>query len=104
MGSFGSFTPVHTTLIPEFSAFANVGSVLSGKHAPQLPPNSPVLQENINPALNHIQNNNNNHADSGKNQQERAPPALGAHAHAFDTFADGRTRPPLKSTPVVSGL
>ncbi len=42
--SFGSITPVHTTLVPEW------GSILSGKGAPGR--RSPGLQENINPNLN----------------------------------------------------
>ena len=42
--SFGSITPVHTTLMPEWS------SILSGKAAPGR--KSPALQENINPNLN----------------------------------------------------
>ncbi|KAI1789464.1 hypothetical protein LXA43DRAFT_581247 [Ganoderma leucocontextum] len=42
--SFGSITPVHTTLVPEW------GSILSGKGAPGR--KSPALQENINPNLN----------------------------------------------------
>ena len=42
--SFGSITPVHTTLVPEW------GSILSGKGAAGR--KSPALQENINPNLN----------------------------------------------------
>ncbi len=44
MGGFGSITPVHTTLVPEW------GTILNGKGAPGR--KSPALQENINPNLN----------------------------------------------------
>ena len=44
MGSIGNFTPVHTTLVPEW------GSILGGK--PPAGRRSPALQENINPHLN----------------------------------------------------
>ncbi|KAI0747170.1 hypothetical protein C8Q80DRAFT_1220319 [Daedaleopsis nitida] len=44
MGGFGSITPVHTTLVPEW------GTILSGKGATGR--KSPALQENINPNLN----------------------------------------------------
>ncbi|KAF9811488.1 hypothetical protein IEO21_06572 [Rhodonia placenta] len=48
IGGFGGFTPVHTTLVPEW------GSVLSGKAlaGAKNGRKSPSLQENINPILN----------------------------------------------------
>jgi hypothetical protein len=69
----GNYTPVHATFVPEYSVFANTPSVqsLTGKpdaHA------QPVLQENMNPALNAL------------------PPSHGqtplSGVHAFDAFAD----------------
>lgn len=44
-GTMGGFTPVHTTLVPELSL-----STLAGKGL--LTPSKPLLQENLNPALN----------------------------------------------------
>jgi bZIP-type transcription factor MBZ1 len=72
--TFNNFTPVHTTLVPEYSIFANTPSAetLSGKPDPAS--GSPLLQENINPALNKLPPNHGQTPMSG--------------VHHFDAFAD----------------
>lgn len=47
-GTMGGFTPVHTTLVPELSLSALAGKGLL------TPPSKPLLQENLNPALNGV--------------------------------------------------
>ncbi|KAI0674655.1 hypothetical protein C8Q78DRAFT_1067613 [Trametes maxima] len=79
MGGFGSFTPVHTTLVPDLS------SVLSGK--PVTGRKSPVLQENINPTLNGSPASlaallSGRNEDKTKEQSQQLP--MGG----FDAFAD----------------
>ena len=70
--SFGSITPVHTTLMPEWS------SILSGKAAPGR--KSPALQENINPAL------NNSAGGAGADRTKEL--SLPMHMTPFDSFTD----------------
>lgn len=67
----GGFTPVHTTLVPEW------GSVLSGKSVGR---RSPTLQENINPVLNAA-----SWPNSEKTQQQQQLSALESfmEAHPF---------------------
>jgi bZIP-type transcription factor MBZ1 len=78
-GTMGGFTPVHTTLVPEWS----ISGALAGKGL-VTPPDSPPfilsqrsLQENINPALN-------NTNDSAMRQQ----PGNLQQANQFDSFTD----------------
>ena len=72
LGGFGGITPVHTTLLPEWS------SVLSGKPVASVAERrNPVLQENINPGLN-------TPFGSQKTQQ----PGSQLPLNPFDTFAD----------------
>ncbi|KAH8101955.1 hypothetical protein BXZ70DRAFT_906499 [Cristinia sonorae] len=72
LGGFGGITPVHTTLMPEWS------SVLSGKPvATNAERRNPILQENINPSLNAP-------AGSQKSQQ----PGSQLPTNPFDSFAD----------------
>ena len=71
-GTVGGFTPVHTTLVPELSLSTLVGKGL-------LTPSKPLLQENLNPALN------------GEKKPTVAPhsKATALHSHSqFDSFAD----------------
>jgi bZIP-type transcription factor MBZ1 len=71
-GTVGGFTPVHTTLVPELSL-----STLAGKGL--LTPSKPLLQENLNPALN------------GQKKPTVTPhsKATGLHPHSqFDSFTD----------------
>ncbi|EIW51613.1 uncharacterized protein TRAVEDRAFT_137124 [Trametes versicolor FP-101664 SS1] len=78
IGGYGSFTPVHTTLVPDLS------SVLSGK--PVAGRKSPTLQENINPTLNGSAASL-AHLLSGRNEEkpkEQQQLPMGA----FDAFSD----------------
>ncbi|KAF9653736.1 hypothetical protein BDM02DRAFT_3153142 [Thelephora ganbajun] len=72
-GTMGGFTPVHTTLVPELSL-----STLAGKGL-LTPPSKPLLQENLNPALNGVKK------PTVTPQQE----AAGLHSPSqFDSFVD----------------
>ncbi|TCD63688.1 hypothetical protein EIP91_005093 [Steccherinum ochraceum] len=71
LGGFGGITPVHTTLMPEWS------SVLSGKPVATNASRSPMLQENINPSLN-----------SGFGGQKPQQPGSQLPMNPFDSFAD----------------
>lgn len=66
----GGFTPVHTTLVPEW------GSVLSGKSVGR---RSPTLQENINPVLN---------AASWPNSEKTPQQQQQQHLSALESFMD----------------
>lgn len=72
----GGFTPVHTTLVPEW------GSVLSGKSVGR---RSPTLQENINPVLNAASWPNNEKTAQQQQQQQQQLNALESFmdAHPF---------------------
>ncbi|KAH9835462.1 uncharacterized protein C8Q71DRAFT_724750 [Rhodofomes roseus] len=65
----GGFTPVHTTLVPEW------GSVLSGKPIGR---RSPTLQENINPVLNAAPWPGADKAQQQRQQQQQQQQQLGA--------------------------
>lgn len=90
MGGFGGITPVHTTLVPEWS------SVLSGKAQNAYPRNSTssALQENINPLLNGVTSTTLaglGYLGQGQKKdgnKDTGTPALNLNANAFDSFAD----------------
>ena len=72
-GTMGGFTPVHTTLVPELSLTAlPVKGLLT-------PPSKPLLQENLNPALNGVR----------KPTVTPQPKATGLQSPSqFDSFTD----------------
>ncbi|KAH9930486.1 uncharacterized protein BXZ73DRAFT_47651 [Epithele typhae] len=89
MGSIGSFTPVHTTLLPEWS------NILSGK--PPAGRKSPSLQENINPNLNGptaaalaalLAARKAENAESQEKAREQQLPQQHMSLNGFDAFAD----------------
>ncbi|RPD55569.1 hypothetical protein L226DRAFT_524595 [Lentinus tigrinus ALCF2SS1-7] len=83
MGSFGSITPVHTTLVPEW------GSILSGKAAQGR--KSPALQENINPSLNPSVHGSASALQSllsGRTEEKQKEHSLTMPMGGFDMFTD----------------
>ncbi|TFK89253.1 hypothetical protein K466DRAFT_487174 [Polyporus arcularius HHB13444] len=79
MGNFGSITPVHTTLVPEWS------TILSGKAAQGR--KSPALQENINPSLNGSASALQSLL-SGRTEEKQKEQSLTMPMGGFDMFTD----------------
>lgn len=78
-GTMGGFTPVHTTLVPEWSitgALAGKG-LITPPDSPEMDLRSTSLQENINPALNKAQ----------QVKQQPSSPNL-SNTSPFDSFTD----------------
>ena len=88
--SISGFTPVHTTLVPEW------GSILSGKPPMQAGRRSPALQENINPNLNgptaaalaSLLTKSNEEKVKEQQQQQQQQQQHQITMNGFDAFAD----------------